>query len=71
MNEIRETFSRLDFTHDGKAFNATISIGIASLHDHSSPEALNLAADVALYSAKENGRNRVMMHHGADPKTNK
>jgi diguanylate cyclase len=38
----------------------TISIGVASLHSRTTPQALIEAADVCLYAAKRSGRNCVV-----------
>jgi len=38
----------------------TISVGVATWDGHESPEALDERADVAMYEAKQHGRNRVM-----------
>jgi len=50
--------------HDGKrAINVTISIGISTLDsDADTPETLIKRADQALYTAKRDGRNRVVSH---------
>ncbi|QUM84309.1 diguanylate cyclase [Moritella sp. 28] len=59
---IRKQVSNLVFTHDGTAFNVTLSAGIA-LHDHaksSFDETLN-DADMKLFEAKTAGRNCVVI----------
>ena len=38
--------------------NVTISIGVSTFDENSSQEKLLKSADIALYKAKENGRNR-------------
>lgn len=57
--EIRKAFSELVFLHEGKEVRATISIGVAEAGTRSRAEDINLAADEALYVAKNNGRNKV------------
>lgn len=60
---IRAEIEKAPFTvgADGKAVNVTISIGVSSLrHGQDSIEDLMKRADVALYEAKSNGRNRVV-----------
>lgn len=59
FDEIRKDFSGLHFLHDGKKVKITISIGLADIRHFSKPEDINRAADEALYSAKNKGRNRV------------
>ena len=58
----RTSFEALRMTHEGKEFYATISLGIAaySTNGKTSQEVLS-TADKALYSAKENGRNQVVV----------
>ncbi|CAG1011022.1 MAG: PleD family two-component system response regulator [Rhizobiaceae bacterium] len=60
---IRAEIERTPFTvgADGRAVNVTISIGVSSLrHGPDRIEDLMKRADVALYEAKSNGRNRVV-----------
>lgn len=61
MNDIRQRFSTLRFSHQGKPFICTISIGLVCSADFSErdSEQLLVLADQALYSAKRGGRNRV------------
>ncbi len=60
---VRAEIERTPFTvgADGRAVNVTISIGVSSLrHGADRIEELMKRADVALYEAKSNGRNRVV-----------
>jgi two-component system, cell cycle response regulator len=56
-----------DFTFGGEVVTVTTSIGCAgnSDVDSSNPEDLVKAADVALYGAKKNGRNCIVMYSNA------
>jgi diguanylate cyclase (GGDEF)-like protein len=47
---------------EGKTINLTISVGLAELDIKDMPEDLYMKADSALYKAKENGRNRVVVY---------
>ncbi|MBU0482383.1 MAG: diguanylate cyclase [Proteobacteria bacterium] len=52
----------------GKALHVTISLGVAAFPDHGrSQEAVLKAADMALYRAKESGRNRSVVWQAPDP----
>jgi diguanylate cyclase (GGDEF)-like protein len=46
----------------GLAGRVTISIGVVQFQGQASPEALIQQADLALYRAKRNGRDRVEVH---------
>ncbi|WP_020613290.1 diguanylate cyclase [Sediminispirochaeta bajacaliforniensis] len=63
MNEIRENFSRVIQQSESEQFFVTFSCGIAGFPECADASTLSLAADKALYSAKENGRNRVVVYH--------
>jgi two-component system, cell cycle response regulator len=62
---IRHAISAHFFTAGSHQVKITVSIGIAGLPDPAitTPEALVLAADEALYQAKQRGRNCVVAHH--------
>jgi diguanylate cyclase (GGDEF)-like protein len=62
----REGTRNLDIVHDGRGIGpVTLSIGIAMFPDHAgTSEALLQVADIALYRAKDSGRNRVVMSAG-------
>jgi diguanylate cyclase (GGDEF)-like protein len=66
--KIREGARLLSVNHANRDLGAiTLSLGVAIFPDHASGAAALLkAADVALYLAKSNGRDRVVMFAGAD-----
>lgn len=60
---IRQKVEELELVYDGKSFGVTLSGGVASYPaDAQDAKSLVHAADVALYQAKESGRNRVYLH---------
>lgn len=59
---IRRAIEQLDIPHDGQSLRVTASFGVATSSEHGpAPEQVLLAADRALYVAKNQGRNRVCM----------
>ncbi len=58
---VREAVEDLEIKADGELIEVTISAGVATLNPtpFANPGALIFAADRALYSAKDRGRNRV------------
>jgi len=57
---LRKTVDESQFIFKGTLIETSISLGVSSVQDEiNSPEELLKKADVALYKAKENGRNRV------------
>ena len=61
VNELREDFSKIIFNAGNKQFKVTFSAGISLFPGYNRPEDLRMAADAALYEAKEQGRNRVIV----------
>ncbi|WP_290486628.1 ligand-binding sensor domain-containing diguanylate cyclase [Idiomarina sp. UBA3162] len=55
---IRQTVEDTSFNHLANELSVTVSIGVASSEHYPNHSALLVAADKALYEAKQNGRNR-------------
>jgi diguanylate cyclase (GGDEF)-like protein len=60
MDDIRIAFGQITHQHQGVEFSVTFSCGVSCYPKYKDAEKLNDAADQALYSAKENGRNQVV-----------
>ncbi len=60
MDQLRRCFENIRFPVGEDTFTVTFSCGVASLESHDNPEKLCLAADQSLYTAKKEGRNRVV-----------
>jgi diguanylate cyclase (GGDEF)-like protein/PAS domain S-box-containing protein len=56
---LRRAVEAMWFEHDGIVYSVTISVGIAMLAEGDDPKDLVAHADMAMYSAKEHGKNRV------------
>lgn len=65
---IRRDFAELDLVHDGRAIEATVSVGVAAV-PMIEPELDRLVAcaDAGLYAAKQAGRDRVEAGSGVAP----
>nr|WP_301003744.1 sensor domain-containing diguanylate cyclase [Arsukibacterium sp.] len=60
--KLRQQLAELAIVSGSKTLNITVSIGVAvSIDGHHSPDGLLSQADNALYQAKNNGRNRVIL----------
>ena len=70
VNAIRESFNHIAFKFDETPFSCSFSAGIASSKDNKSLNDLTCAADQALYKAKEQGRNRVILAGKTDENPN-
>lgn len=58
---VREEAERMTVQMGGHTIAVTLSVGVAVSHPpHPSPDALVRAADLAMYAAKDQGRNRVV-----------
>jgi diguanylate cyclase (GGDEF)-like protein len=62
---LRISIDAARFTVDGRSFNLSISVGLVMLDIHKHAEVLLTQADIAMYIAKEQGRNRVMRYDPA------
>ncbi|MDY0206845.1 MAG: diguanylate cyclase [Pseudomonas sp.] len=61
VNELREDFSKIVFDSGQEQFHCNFSAGISMYPGHDHAEDLRMAADEALYQAKNQGRNQVVM----------
>lgn len=61
LNSVRETIAKLPFKFKGKRFSVTVSIGGSIFIDQDNTVDVLERADIALYSAKENGRNQLIL----------
>lgn len=62
---LRASVDAAPFTIDGRSFNLSISVGLVTLDGDKPIEAALAQADIAMYVAKEQGRNRVVRYDPA------
>lgn len=58
---LRKTIAELPFAHDGQLLRVTVSIGLTKLNEGDDLDSWMQRADLALYEAKESGRDRFIM----------
>ena len=63
---IRGRVSDFVFCDSGKSFHLAASVGVAEITGRTPAEHVLAAADAACYSAKQRGRNRVVVHQSHD-----
>lgn len=61
LDDIRQRFGQIEFPCEDGVFRVTLSAGIAQSHGNDQGEALFIAADEALYTAKKSGRNQICL----------
>ena len=62
IDKLRVDFENLQFTDKGNKISVSITCGIASYPPAKDSENLSVSADIALYKAKELGRNQVAIY---------
>lgn len=67
LDGIRKDLAQIRQHGEKTEFSVTFSCGVASYPDFAVPEAINNAADKALYRAKHDGRNRVVLAASHNP----
>jgi diguanylate cyclase (GGDEF)-like protein len=67
VDQIRLAVAEIEHGADHDPFRITFSAGIASYPTHTTPADITQAADAALYQAKRDGRNQVLVAGGAGP----
>ncbi|MCK4515580.1 MAG: diguanylate cyclase, partial [Spirochaetaceae bacterium] len=60
MDKVREDFSKMAHDSGDGQFSVTFSCGIAAYPKYDGPGPIGEAADRALYTAKEGGRNQIV-----------
>ena len=63
MENIRQRFEKIPFNSGKQNFHVTLSAGIACLEDCEQAKQILVAADDALYQAKNSGRNQVRLYN--------
>lgn len=59
LDRLRAIIETLDWSAFSEGLTVTISAGVATLRENETSESLLARADIALYAAKERGRNRI------------
>jgi diguanylate cyclase (GGDEF)-like protein len=61
LESLRRDFASITHETEGESINVTFSVGVSSVPRHAKVRELLVAADQALYRAKREGRNRVVV----------
>lgn len=56
---LRSALARMSFDHNGSSYCITVSVGVSLFSSGEDPKTIVAHADMAMYSAKEHGKNRV------------
>lgn len=67
INQLRESFARIPFVVNQQTFHCTFSAGITAGTDSPMVDVVIEHADQALYQAKHNGRNQVLLYQPEQP----
>ncbi|TAN70263.1 MAG: response regulator [Methylobacter sp.] len=59
LDDVRQRFGEIRFSHKGQSFTVTLSAGVADSGQCDDAQSLLAASDAALYVAKDSGRNQV------------
>lgn len=62
LNRIKSAFSEQTFFHEGAKINCTISVGHAYSNEQLDINTIISNADTALYQAKRNGKNNIIVY---------
>ncbi len=67
VEKLRMAVNAFEFLWEGHSYHVGVSIGLVPInHESGTVDELLAAADMACYAAKEDGRNRVHVHHAGD-----
>lgn len=66
IEQLRESFARIPFVANQQTFHCTFSAGITAGSDSPVVDVVVEHADQALYQAKHNGRNQVLLYQGSE-----
>jgi len=65
--KLREAVNAFEFVWEGRSYHVGVSVGLVPInHESETVDELLAAADMACYAAKEDGRNRIHVHHAED-----
>ncbi|HDQ39760.1 MAG TPA: diguanylate cyclase [Desulfonatronum sp.] len=68
LEDIRTRFKEIRFSAEGREFSVTLSAGAVFASDYQDASAMIVAADEAMYAAKNKGRDRICLEECPDDK---